>query len=856
MPETHPAHSSDAMPSVPADPGAGLETELESNARVQRVIRTRSDRGPLAQTDSHDTRRSRRLLTMLLLLGVPFTLTSVLFFGPASSAQDSPTNRVPCGEAGDDFKLLCLAFEALDKYFVDGVVVEDLAAAAEKGVVDAGFAERTTVAPACALPAPEFEGMCAEIDRVQDTAGAALAATDAMLASLNEPRTRRLTPAAFTFTERSLASAVYRIGIGIESALLGTDGNPCTTPSDRCRLQILEVFAKSPAAAAGLMAGDTIVEYVEVVADSECADLRRLDFGHAAGDTVSVSILRNGVALAFELVTARIVDPVVFSQIVDGNVGYVQLDLFSDGSAQKFLTHLNRLVEAGAEAIVVDLRNNPGGFLDETEHLSGYFLKKSEIISRTVSVHHEHSVRAKRDGVASDAVALPMVVVVNGRSASASELFALAMRGNDRAKIVGATTFGKSTGQQTFKAVADDGSLLGAIMLTALRYVGPRGTSPEGGIQPDLVESISDCAHPIGVVRQSLSALDPPGGSGALIDSTPGSPDYTPTPVTPDTDTTPEPALDPDTDTDTTPEPEPDPDTDTDTTSEPDADTDTDATPEPEPEPGPEPSTEPEPEVDPEPELDPEPDPEPELDPEPDPEPDTDTTPEPEPEPEPDTDTDTDTAPEPDPSTDTTPEPEPEPDPEPSTDTDPAPERDPSKHFSDISDTRFIEAINWLAAQRITTGCGPDTYCPDMPVTRGQMAAFLSRALQLPAADRDYFSDDNDSTFEDDINRLRHAGITTGCAADKFCADQPVTRGQMAAFLNRALQLPAADRDYFSDDNDSTFEDDINRLRYAGITTGCAADKFCADQPVSRGQTAAFLYRARDLIAATGQQTP
>ncbi|MCY4494334.1 MAG: S-layer homology domain-containing protein, partial [Acidimicrobiaceae bacterium] len=62
--------------------------------------------------------------------------------------------------------------------------------------------------------------------------------------------------------------------------------------------------------------------------------------------------------------------------------------------------------------------------------------------------------------------------------------------------------------------------------------------------------------------------------------------------------------------------------------------------------------------------------------------------------------------------------------------------------------------------------------------------------------------------------------------------------------------------DYFSDDNDSTFEDDINRLRHAGITTGCAADKFCADQPVTRGQMAAFLYRARDLIAATRQQTP
>ena len=135
------------------------------------------------------------------------------------------------------------------------------------------------------------------------------------------------------------------------------------------------------------------------------------------------------------------------------------------------------------------------------------------------------------------------------------------------------------------------------------------------------------------------------------------------------------------------------------------------------------------------------------------------------------------------------------------------------------------------------------------------MAAFLSRALQLPAADQDYFNDDNNSTFQDHINRLRQAGITTGCGTDIYCPDLPVTRGQMATFLSRALQLPAADQDYFNDDNNSTFQDHINRLRQAGITHGCGTDKFCPDLPVTRGQMAAFLYRARDLIAAARQPT-
>ena len=180
---------------------------------------------------------------------------------------------------------------------------------------------------------------------------------------------------------------------------------------------------------------------------------------------------------------------------------------------------------------------------------------------------------------------------------------------------------------------------------------------------------------------------------------------------------------------------------------------------------------------------------------------------------------------------------------------------EPDRYFSDISHTSFVEAINWLAEQQITQGCGQDTFCPDLPVTRGQMAAFLSRALQLPAADQDYFNDDNNSTFQDYINRLRQAGITQGCGQDTFCPDLAVTRGQMAAFLSRALQLPAADQDYFNDDNNSTFQNYINRLRQAGITQGCGTDTFCPDLPVTRGQMAAFLYRARDLIAAARQPT-
>jgi hypothetical protein len=158
-----------------------------------------------------------------------------------------------------------------------------------------------------------------------------------------------------------------------------------------------------------------------------------------------------------------------------------------------------------------------------------------------------------------------------------------------------------------------------------------------------------------------------------------------------------------------------------------------------------------------------------------------------------------------------------------------------------------IEAIH---AAGITNGCAPDRFCPDDPVTRGQMAAFLNRALTLPPANAPSGFTDTTGTFHDDIERLFAAGITNGCAPDRFCPDDPVTRGQMAAFLNRALTLPAATIPSGFTDTTGTFHDDIERLAAAGITNGCGGTRYCTDQPVTRAQMATFLVRALDDVGA------
>jgi hypothetical protein len=166
--------------------------------------------------------------------------------------------------------------------------------------------------------------------------------------------------------------------------------------------------------------------------------------------------------------------------------------------------------------------------------------------------------------------------------------------------------------------------------------------------------------------------------------------------------------------------------------------------------------------------------------------------------------------------------------------------------FTDISSSTFVNDIVWLYDSGITKGCTATTYCPTAGVTRGQMAAFLARGLGLPATATDYFADDEGTTFENDINRLAAAGITKGCTATTFCPTATLTRGQMAAFLDRALGLPPTATDFFTDDDGTSFEASTNRLAAAGITTGCTATTFCPTAGVTRGQMAAFLHRALD----------
>lgn len=180
----------------------------------------------------------------------------------------------------------------------------------------------------------------------------------------------------------------------------------------------------------------------------------------------------------------------------------------------------------------------------------------------------------------------------------------------------------------------------------------------------------------------------------------------------------------------------------------------------------------------------------------------------------------------------------------------------PGGTFVDDDNTVHEGSIEAIAAIGVTIGCNPpanDRFCPEEPVTRAEMAAFLARALGLGEASVEPFTDIDSSIHASSINSIYAAGITKGCnppANNAYCPDEPITREEMASMLARAFHLPASSDGPFVDLGNSVHTANINALAEAGITVGCNPpdnDRFCPTHVVTREQMASFLARALGL---------
>ena len=170
--------------------------------------------------------------------------------------------------------------------------------------------------------------------------------------------------------------------------------------------------------------------------------------------------------------------------------------------------------------------------------------------------------------------------------------------------------------------------------------------------------------------------------------------------------------------------------------------------------------------------------------------------------------------------------------------------------FRDLGTSGFAEEIAWLADADITRGCGPQQFCPHSPVTREQMAVFLDRALDLPTASEPApFTDlaSRPAYVRNAVANVYEAGITAGCTTTTFCPQAAVTRGQMSKFIVVGYGLtPIPGIGAFTDDNGHFSEQYNNRMAQDEITSGCGASIYCPHATVLREQMAKFLFEAEN----------
>ena len=261
-----------------------------------------------------------------------------------------------------------------------------------------------------------------------------------------------------------------------ENAYVGI-GITITVAHDGSGLQIMEVNSGSSAEEAGLQVDDVITAIEgQSAADMTTTEARNLVRGKE-GTLVELTLWRQGQTLTISVIRRKVEVQVAAGVLLEDNVGLVTIENFDDRCASESIAAIESLLEQGADKLIFDVRNNPGGYAHELVKLLDYLLPEGDLF-RTVDYRGKESV----DRSDADCLDIPMTVLVNGDSYSAAEFFAVALQEYGAAAVVGEKTTGKGHFQSTFQL--NDGS---AVALSIGKYFTPKGISLEGvGITPDV----------------------------------------------------------------------------------------------------------------------------------------------------------------------------------------------------------------------------------------------------------------------------------------------------------------------------------------------------------------------------------
>jgi len=418
---------------------------------------------------------------------------------PEATIETTTLETVGCDSADDDFAILCEVVDTIRENYVDALPLEVLAEAAVEGIESFAVFDQNADLLQCALPDAAFAPVCEALDEADAIPlNGVEAAIDGMIAFALDPNSAYLDPQALALAQEDQSGSVDGIGALVNTEDRATDdpaANACLLISDTCRMVIISTFADSPAERAGLMPGDEL-EIVdgESVLGKSLDEVTNLVRG-PSGTDVELTFLRGDEQFTVTITRAAIEIPIADWQVIN-DVGYLQLNLFTNNSDEVVHEALRELVGDGARSLVFDLRNNPGGSLDSSVEIASEFLSEG-LVLRTEAPGIEIPYEVRSGGVLTDS-SFPVTILVNRGSASASEVVSGALKEAGRATVIGDNTFGKNTVQQRFPL-----SNGGAIKLTIARWVTPSGTDfGENGISPDIEADV-----PLDLTPEEIVAL-------------------------------------------------------------------------------------------------------------------------------------------------------------------------------------------------------------------------------------------------------------------------------------------------------------------------------------------------------------
>lgn len=290
-----------------------------------------------------------------------------------------------------------------------------------------------------------------------------------LLAGVDDPYTFYYTPEEFAEMWEDDEGKYAGVGMQIQGDYLT---NICT---------ITRIFDNSPALDAGVLRGDILYKvgedlYVTAENLTEAVNIMRGE----PGTYVNVTFLRDGKEISFDLMRAEINVNYVQDKMLDNEIGLIQLYEFSGECQNEFENRLNKLIAQGAKGLIIDLRDNPGGWVDAANYIADIFCDKGDSCYLQYKDGTEEHPYRTQDGK----IEIPMVILVNESSASASELLTSCLRERAGATVVGVNSFGKGIVQQVIY-VGTEGA---GMQFTIAEYVSPNGVHiHKVGVEPDVV---------------------------------------------------------------------------------------------------------------------------------------------------------------------------------------------------------------------------------------------------------------------------------------------------------------------------------------------------------------------------------